>query len=82
MMKHPLIALSMTFRHLTLFIDASLHTLSTTYPITTYRSFRDHVCAGYKFLSNHYRKGDNIYIFGFSRGTFARWHVDCFSLCI
>lgn len=32
---------------------------------------KDHVCNGYRFLMRHYRPGDEIFIFGFSRGAYA-----------
>lgn len=32
---------------------------------------QDDVCAAYTFLMNHYRPGDNIYLFGFSRGAYT-----------
>jgi hypothetical protein len=31
----------------------------------------EHVIGGYKYLMNHYRKGDKICIFGFSRGAYT-----------
>ena len=34
-------------------------------------SFDSHVIAGYKFVMRHYRRGDRIYIFGFSRGAYT-----------
>lgn len=34
-------------------------------------SFDSHVIAGYRFIMRHYRPGDRIYIFGFSRGAFT-----------
>ncbi|KAE8452061.1 hypothetical protein EG329_002227 [Mollisiaceae sp. DMI_Dod_QoI] len=34
-------------------------------------SFVDHVVAGYKFLMRFHKPGDNIYIFGFSRGAYT-----------
>lgn len=30
-----------------------------------------HVCAAYKFLSDAYREGDRLYLFGFSRGAYS-----------
>jgi len=30
-----------------------------------------HVCAAYRFLMAHYRPGDQLYFFGFSRGAYA-----------
>lgn len=30
----------------------------------------EHVMAGYKFLMRYYRDGDDIYLFGFSRGAY------------
>lgn len=32
---------------------------------------KDHVCNGYRFLMRHYRPGDEIFIFGFSRGAYT-----------
>jgi uncharacterized protein (DUF2235 family) len=32
---------------------------------------KDHVCNGYRFLMRHYRPGDEIFIFGFSRGAYS-----------
>jgi len=32
---------------------------------------KDHVCNGYRFLMRYYRPGDEIYIFGFSRGAYT-----------
>ena len=34
-------------------------------------SFDDHVVGGYKFLMQYYAPGDNIYMFGFSRGSYT-----------
>jgi uncharacterized protein (DUF2235 family) len=34
-------------------------------------TFDEHVLAGYKFLMRYYSQGDQIYIFGFSRGAFT-----------
>ena len=34
-------------------------------------SFDSHVIAGYRFLMRHYKPGDRIYVFGFSRGAFT-----------
>jgi len=34
-------------------------------------SFDDHVVGGYKFLMQYYSPGDNIYMFGFSRGAYT-----------
>jgi hypothetical protein len=34
-------------------------------------TFDAHVIAGYRFLMNHYDKGDKIYMFGFSRGAYT-----------
>ena len=34
-------------------------------------SFADHVAGGYKFLMQHYEEGDDIYMFGFSRGAYT-----------
>ncbi|GAA5866392.1 hypothetical protein JCM8547_000763 [Rhodosporidiobolus lusitaniae] len=34
-------------------------------------SLGDHVMQGYEFLMNHYRPGDQIFLFGFSRGAFT-----------
>ncbi|KAL6253303.1 hypothetical protein RBB50_001026 [Rhinocladiella similis] len=34
-------------------------------------SFAAHVMAGYKFLMRYYANGDDIYIFGFSRGAYT-----------
>src|SRR4051812_44352291 len=34
-------------------------------------SFADHVVGGYKFLMQYYAPGDNIYMFGFSRGSYT-----------
>ncbi|KAJ9493548.1 hypothetical protein H2202_010989 [Exophiala xenobiotica] len=34
-------------------------------------SFAEHVMAGYKFLMRYYANGDDIYIFGFSRGAYT-----------
>lgn len=34
-------------------------------------SFSDHVVGGYKFLMQYYSPGDNIYMFGFSRGSYT-----------
>ncbi|ORY68275.1 uncharacterized protein BCR38DRAFT_335461 [Pseudomassariella vexata] len=34
-------------------------------------SFVDHLLAGYKFLMKHYCEGDQLYIFGFSRGAYT-----------
>ncbi|KAF2478295.1 uncharacterized protein BDR25DRAFT_251030 [Lindgomyces ingoldianus] len=34
-------------------------------------SFVDHVVAGYRFLMRYYSEGDQIYIFGFSRGAYT-----------
>ncbi len=31
--------------------------------------FRKNVCDAYKFLARHYRKGDRVFFFGFSRGA-------------
>ncbi|ERF68727.1 hypothetical protein EPUS_07145 [Endocarpon pusillum Z07020] len=33
-------------------------------------SFADHVMGGYKFLMRYYNPGDDIYMFGFSRGSY------------
>jgi uncharacterized protein (DUF2235 family) len=30
-----------------------------------------HVCSAYRFLMAHYRRGDELYFFGFSRGAYA-----------
>ncbi len=30
-----------------------------------------HVCSAYRFLMAHYRRGDQLYFFGFSRGAYA-----------
>lgn len=35
------------------------------------KSFEYHVSGGYKFLMQYYRPGDDIYIFGFSRGAYT-----------
>jgi uncharacterized protein (DUF2235 family) len=32
---------------------------------------KDHVCNGYRFLMRYYRPGDEIFIFGFSRGAYT-----------
>ena len=32
---------------------------------------KDHVTGAYKFLMNYYQDGDNVYIFGFSRGAYS-----------
>ena len=34
-------------------------------------SFDQHLMAGYKFLMRYYQAGDDIYIFGFSRGSYT-----------
>jgi uncharacterized protein (DUF2235 family) len=34
-------------------------------------SFDEHVIGGYKFLMQYYSPGDNIYMFGFSRGAYT-----------
>jgi uncharacterized protein (DUF2235 family) len=34
-------------------------------------SFDQHVVGGYKFLMQFYSPGDNIYMFGFSRGSYT-----------
>jgi uncharacterized protein (DUF2235 family) len=34
-------------------------------------SFDDHVIGGYKFLMRFYTPGDDIYMFGFSRGAYT-----------
>ncbi len=34
-------------------------------------SFDEHVVGGYKFLMRYYSPGDNIYMFGFSRGSYT-----------
>lgn len=34
-------------------------------------SFDSHVTAGYKFIMRYYKRGDKIYIFGFSRGAYT-----------
>jgi uncharacterized protein (DUF2235 family) len=34
-------------------------------------SFDQHVVGGYKFLMQYYSPGDNIYMFGFSRGSYT-----------
>jgi uncharacterized protein (DUF2235 family) len=34
-------------------------------------SLDDHVMGGYKFLMRYYRTGDEIYLFGFSRGAYT-----------
>lgn len=34
-------------------------------------SFEEHVLGGYKFLMRYYAPGDNIYFFGFSRGSYT-----------
>ncbi|KAL7274817.1 hypothetical protein RUND412_002271 [Rhizina undulata] len=34
-------------------------------------SFDQHVIGGYKFLMKHYSPGDDIYLFGFSRGAYT-----------
>jgi uncharacterized protein (DUF2235 family) len=34
-------------------------------------SFADHVMGGYKFLMRYYTPGDDIYLFGFSRGAYT-----------
>ena len=34
-------------------------------------TFRDHVLAGYRFLMDLYEDGDEIYVFGFSRGAYT-----------
>ena len=34
-------------------------------------SFDSHVIAGYRFIMRHYKPGDRIYVFGFSRGAFT-----------
>ncbi len=33
------------------------------------RGMEDRILEGYKYIAQHYRPGDNIYIFGFSRGA-------------
>jgi hypothetical protein len=32
---------------------------------------RRHICSGYQFLTEHYQEGDQIFVFGFSRGAFV-----------
>ena len=34
-------------------------------------TFREHVLAGYRFLMSFYQDGDEIYVFGFSRGAYT-----------
>lgn len=34
-------------------------------------SFHDHIIAGYTFIMRYYKTGDDIYIFGFSRGAYS-----------
>ena len=34
-------------------------------------SFDQHVVGGYKFLMQYYEAGDDIYMFGFSRGSYT-----------
>ncbi|KAF2441362.1 hypothetical protein P171DRAFT_488916 [Karstenula rhodostoma CBS 690.94] len=34
-------------------------------------SFADHVMGGYKFIMRYYNPGDDIFFFGFSRGTYT-----------
>lgn len=34
-------------------------------------NFKDHVLAGYRFLMRYYEDGDDIYVFGFSRGAYT-----------
>lgn len=34
-------------------------------------SFDEHVLGGYKFLMRYYTPGDDIYMFGFSRGSYT-----------
>lgn len=34
-------------------------------------SIGENVCAGYRFISANYKQGDEIYLLGFSRGSFV-----------
>ena len=52
------------FRTLVRKVEAVIDTALAT-------SFDSHVIAGYKFVMRHYRSGDRIYIFGFSRGAYT-----------
>jgi uncharacterized protein (DUF2235 family) len=43
----------------------------TIFGLATGYGLDDNVLAGYEFLVNNYEEGDNIYLFGFSRGAYA-----------
>jgi uncharacterized protein (DUF2235 family) len=38
-------------------------------------SLGTHICHGYRFLMDHWHPGDDIYLFGFSRGGAFRTDV-------
>jgi uncharacterized protein (DUF2235 family) len=43
----------------------------TVLAVVTGYGLDDHVLNGYEFLVNHYEEGDQIYLFGFSRGAYT-----------
>jgi uncharacterized protein (DUF2235 family) len=43
----------------------------TVLGLTTGYGLDDNILAAYAFLINHYEEGDDIYLFGFSRGAYA-----------
>ena len=43
----------------------------TTFDLAVACLLNEHVCDGYRFLMRFYRPGDQIYIFGFSRGSYT-----------
>lgn len=51
-------------------INIVLSVRSLTYVLPS-TSFDEHVIGGYKFLMRHYSPGDDIILFGFSRGAYT-----------
>ncbi|GAA5866395.1 hypothetical protein JCM8547_000764 [Rhodosporidiobolus lusitaniae] len=35
------------------------------------RTLEEHICGGYRWLMDHYQEGDQIFLFGFSRGAYT-----------
>lgn len=53
------------------FVGAFRSALDTTKDLAVGTSLGQHVMAGYKFLMRYHMPGDQIYIFGFSRGAYT-----------
>lgn len=58
-------------------VGTALGSIDKSYAGAFGEGLSENVCEGYCFLANNYEEGDEVYIFGFSRGAYtARAYVD------